>query len=94
MAKDLLKQETFGDYYLVNVVGGKSWKVKNYFIGFFASINNILDQEYITGGFENSRRASYRQQLEENTRDHGPLFGNNYFFGNGITYYLNTYIRF
>ena len=94
VAKDLLRQETLGDYYLVNVVGGKSWKVKQCIIGFFASINNVLDQEYITGGYENSRKSSYRQLFQERNRDHGPLFGNNYFFGNGITYYLNTYIRF
>jgi len=94
VAKKLLKQESLGDYFLVNVVGGKSWKVKNHIIGFFASINNILDQKYITGGYENSRRSSYRQQLEESEREHGPLFGNNYFFGNGTTFYLNTYIRF
>jgi hypothetical protein len=93
-AKELLRQEEFDPYFLVNLVGGKSWRVKTYFIGFFASINNLLNTEYKTGGFEDSRRASYRQQLEEHNRKHGPLFGNRYFFGNGTTYYFNVYIRF
>lgn len=93
-ARQLLQQEEFDPYILVNMVGGKSCRVNNYYIGFFASINNILNTEYKTGGFEDSRRASYRQQLEESNRKHGPLFGNRYFFGNGTTYYINVYVRF
>ena len=82
------------DYFLVNIVGGKSWKIKKYYVGFFATINNVLNQGYKTGGFEDSRRANYRQQIEEQNREHGPLFGNRYFFGNGTTYYVNVYVRF
>ena len=92
-ARELLQQEQLDDYMLVNIVGGKSWKIKDYYLGFFATINNVLDQEYRTGGFEDSRRASYRQQVEEQRRD-TPLFGNRYFFGNGTTYYVNVYVRF
>ena len=92
-ARELLRQEQLDDYVLVNVVGGKSWKVKGYYLGFFALINNALDQNFVTGGFEDSRRASYRQQVEEQGRD-TPIFGNRYFFGNGTTYYLNVYVRF
>ncbi|MEZ4875362.1 MAG: carboxypeptidase-like regulatory domain-containing protein [Flavobacteriaceae bacterium] len=94
VAKELLKQEQLPDYFLVNVVGGKSWKIKQYYVGFFATINNVLNQEYKTGGFEDSRRSNYQQQLEENSNTGGPLFGNRYFFGNGTTYYLNLYVRF
>ncbi len=93
VANELLQQEELNDYFLVNVVGGKSWKVKNYYVGFFATINNVLDQEYKTGGFEDSRRANYRQQVEEQGRE-TPIFGNRYFFGRGTTYYLNLYVRF
>jgi len=94
VARMLLEQEELDDYFLVNIVGGKSWRVRKYYVGFFATINNALNQEYKTGGFENSRRASYRQQVEEQNRANGPLFGNRYFFGNGTTYYLNLYVRF
>ena len=94
IAKQLLQQEQLDDYFLVNVVGGKSWKIKDYYLGFFATINNVLNQEYKTGGFEDSRRSSYAQQLEEQGRENGPLFGNRYFFGYGTTYYLNVYLRF
>ena len=30
---------------VVNMIGGKSWKIDDYYVGFFASINNILDQK-------------------------------------------------
>lgn len=94
LAKDILKQERFDDYLLVNVVGGKSWKVGDYFVGFFAVINNILDKEYETGGFEQSRTSNFRTRGEDLSRENGPLFGNRYFFGFGTTYYLSAYIRF
>ncbi|MEZ4858985.1 MAG: carboxypeptidase-like regulatory domain-containing protein [Flavobacteriaceae bacterium] len=94
VAKGLLQQEQLDDYFLVNIVGGKSWKIKDYYVGFFATINNVLNQEYKTGGFEDSRRSNYQQQLEEQSYTGGPLFGNRYFFGNGTTYYVNLYVRF
>ncbi|WP_298893908.1 TonB-dependent receptor [uncultured Psychroserpens sp.] len=94
IARGLLKQEEFDDYVLVNVVGGKSWRVGDYFVGFFATINNIFDQEYKTGGFEQSRLATYDRVLEDKSRANGPVFGSRYFNGNGTTYYLNVYLRF
>lgn len=94
VARGLLQQEQLDDYFLVNVVGGKSWRINDYFVGFFATINNVLDQEYTTGGFEQSRNSNYRSVLEDQSRDNGPIFGNRYFFGNGTTYYLNFYLRF
>ncbi|MBL4606098.1 MAG: TonB-dependent receptor, partial [Flavobacteriaceae bacterium] len=94
VAKSLLKQEQFDSYALINVIGGKSWKVGDYYIGCFATINNVLNQQYKTGGFEQSRRIGYRAQIKEQRQDNGPLFGNRYFFGNGTTYYINFYLRF
>ncbi|SHG87919.1 carboxypeptidase-like regulatory domain-containing protein [Winogradskyella jejuensis] len=94
LAKELLKQEQFDDYMLVNIIGGKSWKVDDYFIGFFATINNVFNQDYRTGGFEQSRLANFRRIREDQSRDNGPVFGSRYFFGNGTTYYLNVYVRF
>ena len=94
VANELLKQEELDDYVLVNVIGGKSWKVGDYFVGFFATVNNVLDQEYKTGGFEQSRLAKYDRLLEDKSRENGPLFGSRYFHGFGTTYYLNVYLRF
>lgn len=92
-ARTLLKQEKFDDYMLVNVVGGKSWKVKGYYIGFFATINNVLDKKYKTGGFEQGRNANYRTLSEDTSKD-TRVFGPKYWYGYGTTYYLNLYVRF
>ncbi|MBV1925060.1 MAG: TonB-dependent receptor, partial [Dokdonia sp.] len=94
IAAGLLAQEEFDGYMLVNVIGGKSWRIDSYFVGFFATINNVLDQQYRTGGFEQSRTANYRNVKEDSSRENGRVFGPRYFFGNGTTYYANAYIRF
>ncbi|MDH3323982.1 MAG: TonB-dependent receptor, partial [Flavobacteriaceae bacterium] len=93
IAKQLLRQEKFEDYYLVNIVGGKSWKIDKYYIGFFANVSNILNTEYKTGGFEQSRNANYPTLLEDHQRDK-PLFGPKYWFGYGTSYYASVYFRF
>lgn len=92
--KNLLKQERFDDYMLVNITGGKSWRVGDYFVGFFAVINNVLNTDYTTGGFEQSRTSNMRTRAEDLNRENGPMFGNRYFFGFGTTYYISAYIRF
>nr|WP_245529130.1 TonB-dependent receptor [Aequorivita sublithincola] len=92
-ARELLKQEKFDDYMLVNVVGGKSWKIKDYYFGFFATISNVLDKEYKTGGFEQGRNANFRT-LSEDAANDTPVFGSKYWYGYGATYYLNVYVRF
>ena len=94
VAKSLLKQERLDNYFLVNLVGGKTWRITKYTLGVFASVNNLLGTKYRSGGFEDSRRVSYRQRLEEENRQYGPLFGNRYFYGNGTTYFMNIYFRF
>jgi hypothetical protein len=94
VARGLLKQQEFDDYFLVNITGGKSWRVGGYFLGFFATINNVLDQQYVTGGFEQSRNGTYRNVRDDQARENGPVFGPRFFFGNGTTYYANFYVRF
>lgn len=92
-ARTLLKQEKFDDYMLVNVVGGKSWKVKDYYIGFFATISNVFNQEYKTGGFEQGRNADYKS-LSKDVSNDPRVFGPKYWYGYGANYYLNLYVRF
>jgi len=92
-AKNLLKQEQFEDYLIWNVVGGKSWKIKDKFVGFFATINNVFNQEYRTGGFEQSRNSNFRS-VRDDKNNPQEVFAPRYFFGNGTTYYVNVYLRF
>ena len=93
IARELLQQEKFASYFLVNIVGGKSWKINDYYIGFFANVGNILNTEYKTGGFEQSRNANYNTLLEDKSRNN-PLFGSKYWFGYGTSYYAQIYFRF
>ena len=93
IARDLLKQEEFGSYMVVNLIGGKSWKINDYFVGFFASVGNILDKQYRTGGFEQGRNANYRELLEDNSNPKR-RFGPKYWYGRGANYFLNVYFRF
>ncbi|KAB1160711.1 TonB-dependent receptor [Tenacibaculum aiptasiae] len=94
LARKLLAQEKFDDYFTLNAIGGKSWKVgNNKFISVFASISNILGEEYKTGGFEQGRNANYRELRDDNANG-APSFGNKYWFGRGTTYFLNVNYRF
>lgn len=94
LAKQLLKQEKFSDYMSFNLTGGKSWRINyKYYIGFFASVNNLFNELYKTGGFEQGRNANYRQLRDDQAKG-TPVFGSKYWYGRGRTYFLNIYFRF
>lgn len=92
-ATELLKQEKFKDFTLVNLTGGKSWRINGNTIGFFASVNNLLDITYKTGGFEQTRNANFRE-LNQDVSSGTPAFAPRYFYGYGRTYFLNLYVNF
>ncbi len=94
LAKQLLKQEAFQGFYLLNFTGGKSWRVKGKYISLFVSINNAFDQIYKTGGYEQSRTANYASLIEDRSEgDDRRNFGNKYWYGLGRTYFLNLAIN-
>ena len=93
--RELLRQEKFDSFTLVNLVGGKSWRIskKNRnTIGFFASINNVFDVTYKTGGFEQARNANFRE-LNQDISSGTPSFAPRYFYGFGRTYFINLYVN-
>ena len=92
-AKFLLKQEKFDPFYLLNLSGGKSWRINGKTVGFFATINNVLDEVYKTGGFESARNANYRE-LNMDYASGTRSFGSRYFYGYGRTYFVNLYVQF
>jgi hypothetical protein len=101
-AAELLKQEKFSDFTLLNLSGGKSWKIKDTTFGLNIMINNLLDTKYKTGGFEQARNSNYTQ-LDQDYTPHTspsgvtsttPVFGPKYFYGYGRTYFVNLYINF
>jgi hypothetical protein len=93
IAAQLLEQERFPSYFLLNATGGKSWKVKQHYFGFFISLQNLLNTTYKTGGFEQGRNANYRTVLEDNLRKFS-LFAPKYWWGRGTTFFTSIYFRF
>lgn len=94
--RNLLRQEKFDPITLINVLGGKSWRIssknRNTF-GFFALINNVFDVKYKTGGFEQSRKATYPDFVADQAYG-SPSFGPKYFYGYGRNYFVNFYLNF
>ncbi|AWI24905.1 carboxypeptidase-like regulatory domain-containing protein [Flavobacterium pallidum] len=91
--RELLKQEKFDEFTLVNLTGGKSWRIGSKTLGFFASVNNVFDIIYKTGGFEQARNSNYRE-LNQDVSSGTPSFGPKYFYGYGRTYFVNLYLNF
>lgn len=88
---ELLKQEKFDPVSLLNINGGKSWRVYRKYVGLFASINNVLNATYKTGGFEQARNANYRS-LNQDVSSGTPSFGPKYYYGYGRTFFVNLTI--
>jgi len=94
LAKQLLKQEAFEGFYLLNFTGGKSWRIKGKYLSLFVSINNVFNQIYRTGGYEQSRTANYASLVEDTSNGTDRRnFGNKYWYGLGRTYFLNLAIN-
>ena len=89
----LLKQERLDNFYLLNLVGGKSWLKKGKYISVFASINNVFDVVFRTGGYEQSRNGNYGQLKQDNLSGN-PSFAPKYWYGYGRTYFLNVAYSF
>jgi len=89
----LLKQNKLDDIYLLNLVGGKSWLIDGKYISFFASINNVFDTVFRTGGYEQSRNGNYGQ-LKQDNQSGSPSFAPKYWYSYGRTYFLNLAISF
>lgn len=93
LADQYLQQEKFNNFFLFNIVGGKSWKIGKETFGFLANVNNILNTNFKTGGFEQARKSAYSDIFRDNeggTRAFGPK----YFYGYGRTFSINLYINF
>jgi hypothetical protein len=89
----LLAQKPLDDFYLLNLVGGKSWLKNGRYIGLFASVNNLFDTRFRTGGYEQSRNGNFGQ-LQRDNLSGSPTFAPKYWYGFGRTYFLNLAISF
>ncbi|WP_103439450.1 MULTISPECIES: TonB-dependent receptor plug domain-containing protein [Arenibacter] len=91
--KKLLSQNKLDDFYLLNMVGGKSWLKGGRYISVFASVNNVFDAIFRTGGYEQSRNGNFGQ-LQQDNLSGNPSFAPKYWYGYGRTYFINFAISF
>lgn len=89
----ILRQKKLEDIYLLNLIGGKSWLVNKKYISLFASVSNLFDGVFRTGGYEQSRNGNFGQ-LQQDNLSGAPSFGPKYWYSYGRTYFLNLAISF
>ncbi|NHF58798.1 TonB-dependent receptor plug domain-containing protein [Flavobacteriaceae bacterium TP-CH-4] len=89
----LLRQKPLDNFYLLNLVGGKSWLKKGKYLSVFASINNVFNTVFRTGGYEQSRNGNF-EQLRQDNLSGVPSFAPKYWYGYGRTYFLNVAFSF
>ena len=90
--RELLRQEELDPVLLLNLVGGKSWRIFKKNLNLFCSINNVLNTTFKTGGFEQARNANFRQRNQD-VSSGTPNFGKSYFYGYGRTYFISLSIN-
>ncbi len=90
LVKQLLKQERFNPYILCNISAGKWWQYKGLRIKLVASIHNLFDTKYISGGYEQARIANYGALVADTQNGASERnFGPKYWYGFGRTYFIN-----
>ncbi len=91
--QNILRQHSLDAVYLLNLVGGKSWLVGKKYISAFLSVNNLFDEIFRTGGYQQGRNGNYGQ-LYQDSLSGTPSFGPKFWFGFGRTYFLNLAVSF
>lgn len=89
----LLAQKSLDNFYLLNLVGGKSWLINGTYISVFASANNVFDAVFRTGGYEQSRNGNFGE-LSQDSASGTPSFAPKYWYGYGRTYFINVAVSF
>lgn len=85
--EEITSQEKLPGQFMVNISGGKSWKIGDYIIRVHAQANNILNnQEFITGGYEQMRFDYATQDVNK--------FSPVYFYAYGTNYMLILTFQF
>ena len=86
-------QKSLPSFHLMNLVAGKSWLVEGKYTSLFLSVNNLLNQQYLSGGYEQSRKASI-ESFTEDQRSGQPSFDTKFWHGSGRTFFLNINLSF
>lgn len=90
--RNTLRQEKFDDQFMLNANVGKTFRFGEYYMGISLTVNNVLNnKDYRTGGFEQLRVANYNNAQDA---DYMKTFGNKYWYDQGLSYFLNVFLRF
>lgn len=91
-ADRLLKQRMLPSLYLLNIIGGKSWKMKDKYLSLFLSCSNVFDLQFATGGYEQSRNGNYEQMARDQLSGN-PSFGPKFWYNQGRSFFVNLALR-
>ena len=84
---EIIREEKLAEAFTFDITGGKSWKIKKYYISLYARVNNLLDnQEIRTGGYEQLRFDYVEKDVDK--------FAPVYYYMYGRTYYVILTLRF
>ncbi len=84
-----LQPQMLPPVYLINLIGGKSWKKGPHYVSLFLSVANLLDAFYLSGGYQSGRNGNLKQWYEDQLSGN-PSFGTRYWPGFGRTYFINV----
>ena len=77
----------------LNLLCGKSWRIKEGYLLLFSSISNVLNRIQPISGFEGSRLGNPTDYLQDQVRT-TPIFGPKYWYAMGRNYFVNLSYRF
>ncbi len=84
--RDILYQEKTDGQFSIDIFAGKSWKINDVFIYLNVGVNNLLnDQNFISGGFEQSRFDFENKEVG--------IFPNRYYYAYGLNYFASVTLR-
>ncbi len=86
--REALVQHTLPPVYLLNMTGGKSWKMGSHYVSLFLSIVNLFDRTFFSGGYQQGRNGNYLQWQKDHLGGN-PSFGTRFWSGTGRTFFLN-----
>lgn len=87
---ELLREEELPDAFTLDFFGGKSFKIKKYFLNLNIGVNNILNnQNILSNGYEQNRIG-----VDANNNLLVSKFPNKYYYAYGINYFVSLALRF
>jgi hypothetical protein len=92
--RSLLTPHKLPSAFFLNANAGKSWMIGKYYVMISGTVNNILNnRRYITGGFEQTRNAEFRDYGVD-AMNANPSFAPKYWYTQGRSYFINLQFRF